>query len=204
MFGTQIPVHVIDFEGAPSYGVVEYGVATLFGGEISKTSTRLCRAFAPIDPSDVAIHGITYEESLSYAPFEDDYDLFSELRRSGPFAAHNARYESRLIRQVWAVPPIGPAFVKEGESAIWGPWIDSCALARALAPGLSRYRLETVVTELDLSNELSALALEYCPENRRRYHTALYDAIAAALIIKKLVIGRTPPLSRERFFSVKG
>jgi len=204
VFGDQIPVYVIDFEGAPSYGVVEYGVATLFHGEISDTKTRLCAALAPIDPSDVAVHGISYEESLLYESFEKDYELFSTLRARGPFAAHNARYESRLMKQTWSVPPIVPAFGKDGECALWGPWIDSCALARVLAPGLSRYRLETVVQELGLSNELNALALECCPENRRRYHTALYDAIAAGLILKKLLLDRPQPLGNERLFSVKG
>ena len=203
MFGRSIPIHVIDFEGAPSYGVVEYGIATLHEGKITQTKTRLCRAFAPIDFHDVAVHGITYEQSLAYEPFENDYDIFVELRRSGPLAAHNARYEERLVKQVWAIPPVVPAFVKEEEMATWGPWIDSCALARKLAPGLSRYKLQAVVEELGLQNELNALALDRCPADRRMYHAALYDAVASALILKHLLCrdAAQPPL--EKLFSVK-
>ena len=245
MFGRQIPIHVIDFEGAPSYGVVEYGVATLLDGAISTTSTRLCRAFAPIDPHDVAVHGISYEESLAHAPFADDYDFFVDLRRRGPLGAHNARYEARLVKQTWAFPPFVPAWgdlslnqnpitqdiqsgsrseVKEegeggdsnipalcveagraraNECATWAPWIDSCALARKLAPGLPRYKLQVVVECLGLQNELDALALDKCPPSRRRYHAALYDAIASALILKKLLCQGACDVPHERLFSVK-
>ena len=201
MFGRQIPIHVIDYEGAPAYGIVEYGVATLMDGQIIDTHTRLCRAHAPIDPSDVAVHGISYEESLQYSPFEDDYDFFVDLRRRGPLAAHNARYEARLTKMAWAFPPLVPAFHTPGEQASWGPWIDSCALARKLAPGLSRYKLQVVVEELGLSNELNAIALDKCPEDRVMYHAALYDAIAAALILKKFL--QDGDIPEEKLFSVK-
>jgi len=248
MFGRQIPIHVIDYEGAPAYGVVEYGVATLLNGEIIDAHTRLCRAYAPIDPHDVAVHGISYEESLRHAPFDDDYDFFVDLRRRGPLAAHNAHYEARLTRQAWAFPPLVPAFHQfhlhdfprqlhsshsaEGSElhaqvqlnlnwdpalaslpqvappiapvASWGPWIDSCALARKLAPGLSRYKLQVVVEELGLANELNALALDKCPEGRQMYHAALYDAIASALILKKFIEDHNGEIAPERLFSVKG
>ncbi len=203
MFGTAIPIHVIDYEGAPAYGVVEYGVATLVGGQITETHTRLCRAHAPIDPHDVAVHGISYEESLRHNPFEDDYDFFVDLRRRGPLAAHNARYEARLTKLAWAFPPLVPAFHVAGELATWGPWIDSCALARKLAPGLSRYKLQVVVEELGLSNELNAIAIDKCPADRVMYHAALYDAIAAALILKKLLFEGQIEITEERLFSVK-
>jgi DNA polymerase-3 subunit epsilon len=201
-FGFDIPVHIIDFEGAPSYGVVEYGVATLVGGEIAETHTRLCRAFAPIDPRDIAVHGITYEQSLAHAPFEDDYDFFVDLRRRGPLAAHNVRYEARLVKQAWAIPPIVPTFNNGETCATWGPWIDSCALARKLAPGLERYKLACVVNDLGLSNELNALAIDRCPADRCQYHAALFDALAAALILKKLLCGETV-VPEEKIFSVK-
>lgn len=203
MFGTAIPIHVIDYEGAPAYGVVEYGVATLVDGKITETHTRLCRAHAPIDPHDVAVHGISYEESLKYAPFENDYDFFVDLRRRGPLAAHNARYEARLTQLAWAFPPLVPSFVQPGEQAAWGPWIDSCALARKLSPGLPRYKLQVVVEELGLQNELDAIALDKCPEDRVMYHAALYDAIAAALILKKLLLEGEAKISEERLFSVR-
>ncbi len=204
LFGQAIPIHAIDFEGAPSYGVVEVGVATLVGGKITDTYTRKCRALAPIDPHDVAIHGITYQESLRYAPFEDDFALFVDYRRRGVLAAHNARYEATLVRQTWAVPQLVPAWAAPGECATWAPWVDSCALARKLAPGLERYKLAFVIEALGLQNELDALSLERCPADRRMYHAALYDAIASALILKKLLCETFPELPEEKIFSLKG
>lgn len=225
MFGFDIPINVIDFEGAPSYGVVEYGIATLFGGQITDTATRLCRAHAPIDPHDVAVHGITYEQSLAYASFDDEYELFADLRRKGPLAAHNARYEARLVKMSWALPGITPAWDKPlepradrdgdilvdenfqgglfAECAAWGPWIDSCALARKLAPGLERYKLACVVESLGLTNELNAISIDRCPPDRCQYHCALYDAIASALILKKLICEGEGSLPAEKLFSVK-
>jgi len=203
MFGSAIPIHVIDFEGATAYGVVEYGVATLVGGEITETHTRICRAHAPIDPSDVAVHGLTYERTQAYAPFSDDYEFFVDLRRRGPLAAHNARYEARLMKDTWAMPPFVPAWAEMGEVASWGPWIDSMILARKLAPGLSRYKLQSVVEELGLQNELNALTLDHCPEDRRMYHCALFDAIASALILRKLMLKGEVEISDERVFCVK-
>ena len=217
-WGVDLPIHVIDFEGAPSYGVVEVGVATLVGGKIEKNYSRLCQAFAPIDPSDIAVHGISYEESLKHDPFADDYEIFSALRKTGALAAHNARYEAKLIKQVWAFPPSVPNWLNIqnlqsdtlsaedkvfGESNSWAPWIDSCALARKLAPGLERYKLSAVVDALGLQNELDALAIDQCPKDRAMYHTALYDAFAAALILKKLLCGDLPELPAEKLFSLK-
>lgn len=203
MFGQAIPIHVIDYEGTRSYGVVEFGVATLVGGEISETHTRICKANAPIDPEDIAVHGLTYERTQKHAPFDVEYDFFVDLRSRGPLAAHNANYESRLTRETWAFPPMVPAFKQEGQLASWGPWIDSMILARRLAPGLSRYRLQTVVEELGLDNELNAITLDRCPEDRRHYHAALFDAIASALILKKLLLEGETPISDERIFCVK-
>jgi len=37
-----------------------------------------------------------------------------------------------------------------------------------------------------LTPRLDALAAEHCPPNRRRYHCALYDALAAALVLRAL------------------
>ena len=49
---TEIPIHVVDFEGSLRTGVVEYGVATLLGGDIINTSTRLHAARTSVPPID--------------------------------------------------------------------------------------------------------------------------------------------------------
>ena len=46
--------------------------------------------------------------------------------------------------------------------------------------------LSSLVSALRLTPRLDALAAEHCPPNRRRYHCALYDALAAALVLRAL------------------
>ena len=81
----------------------------------------------------------------------------------------------------------GPASpTKAGTVAEWGPWIDTCRLARAWAPSLGDFRLGQLVADLRLGGRLDALAAQHCPPKRRRFHCALYDALAAALVLRAL------------------
>ena len=68
----------------------------------------------------------------------------------------------------------------------WGPWIDSARIYAQLRPQLDSGKLEALVAGCDLRNELEALADEHCPAERRGYHTALYDALAGALLLAAL------------------
>lgn len=70
--------------------------------------------------------------------------------------------------------------------AEWAPWIDTCRLARAWAPSLGDFRLGQLVTDLRLGARLDTLAAQHCPPKRRRFHCALYDALAAALVLRAL------------------
>jgi len=91
------------------------------------------------------------------------------------------------LRGTWLRPSAVPSFVGEEASvAEWGPWIDTCRLARAWAPTLGDFRLSSLVSVLRLAPLIYALAAEHCPPNRRRYHCALYDALAAALVLRAL------------------
>ena len=53
----------------------------------------------------------------------------------------------------------------------------------SLLPHLDSGRLEALIAALGLQARLDALALEHCPPDRRRYHAALYDALAGALLL---------------------
>ena len=44
MSWTEQPIFFVDFEGSRASGVLEYGVATLLGGQVVETATRLCAA----------------------------------------------------------------------------------------------------------------------------------------------------------------
>lgn len=184
---TEIPIHVVDFEGSLRTGVVEYGVATLLGGDIINTSTRLHAARMPVPPIDTQCHGLSEKELKGLPPFESEWDYWVSLRRTGPLAAHNASVEAGLLRGTWLRPPAVPSFIdSETEVAEWGAWVDTCRLARAWVPSLGDYRLQALVSVFRLGARLDSLAAKHCPPNRRQYHCALYDAMASALVLRAL------------------
>ena len=127
-------------------------------------------------------------------PFADEWEYFAGLRERGPLAAHYAGVENGLLKSVWPYPRNSPDFARPGESAIeWGPWIDSARLYAQFYPRFDSGRLETLVAASGLQSELDALAKVHCPPERHRYHAALYDALAGALLLASLA--RDPRLA---------
>jgi DNA polymerase-3 subunit epsilon len=191
---TDVPIHFIDFEGSIASGILEYGVVTLRGGRVEKTDTRLCRAIGRVRDEDAAIHGLTAGLVARFDPFacEEEFTRFATLRETGPLGAHFANAENSLIKSAWPYPRQSPDFARGGAHTVaeWGPWIDTGRLHGEIFPQLESGRLETLVATFGLQAELDALAAQHCPEGRRRYHAALYDALAAALLL--LALGRRP------------
>ena len=98
------------------------------------------------------------------------------------------------MKSVWPYPRNSPDFARPGERMIeWGPWIDSARLYAQLYPEIGTGRLEMLVGKCGLQRELDALALQHCPAERRRFHAALYDALAGALLLVSLA--REPRLA---------
>lgn len=188
----DVPIHFIDFEGSIASGILEYGVVTLRGGSVEKTTTRLCRASGRVRDEDSAVHGLTAGLVARFEPFanEAEFARFAALRESGPLAAHFAHAENSLIKSAWPYPRQSPDFARGDGATIaeWGPWIDTGRLCAEIFPQLKSGQLETLVAGFGLQAELDALAAAHCPHDRRRYHAALYDALAAALIL--LALGR--------------
>jgi DNA polymerase-3 subunit epsilon len=194
MVWTEQPVHFVDFEGSTSSGVLEYGVATLLGGRVASAVTRLCAPTGRIRPEDTEVHGLRGEALARFEPFSSDWGLFAELRERGPLAAHYAGAENALIKSTWPYPRNSPDFSRPGSHVIdWGPWIDSARIYAQLYPSIESGRLESLVAACGLQPELDALALAHCPPARRRYHAALYDALAGALLLASL--SRIPQLA---------
>jgi len=188
MHWSAVPIHFIDFEGSVGSGVLEFGVVTLVGGEVIETRTRLCRASGRIRPEDAAIHGLAEAMVADAAPFSDDFAIFAALRESGPLAAHFAHVENSLLKAAWPYPRVSPHFGRPGTvHADWGPWLDTGRLYSELYPQLDTASLGHLVGEFALQAELDALAAVHCPKDRRRYHSALYDAMAGALLLRALV-----------------
>ena len=184
-------IHVLDFEGGRRSGVLEYGVATLSGGVVTATHTRLCAPSGPVEAAEAAVHGLREADLHAAAPFAADHDLFAALRQSGPLAAHHAPVERSLLRRTWPVPSAAPDFSSADPAsarrvADWGPWIDTRRLYERLLPGQPGYQLMDLVRAAALENALAALAAAHCPARRQRPHCALYDALAAALLLSAL------------------
>jgi len=185
------PIHVLDFEGSRHSGVVEYGVATLADGKIIATHTRLCAPSGPVAAAESALHGISETNAAQTEPFLTAQALFTGLRQTGLFAAHHAPVERALLRRAWAVPPAAPDFAASDPAAAprltdWGPWLDTRRIYENLYPSLPGYQLMDLVQTFALSGELTVLAVRHCPNSRRRPHCALYDALAAALLLVRL------------------
>ena len=182
------PIHFIDFEGNRTSGVIEFGVVTLRGGMIAGTRTRLCRAIGRVGEEDTAVHGLRAETVAGAAPFKDEWEYFAALRDSGPLGAHFASVENSLLKSVWAYPRTAPDFAQAGRTtAEWGPWIDTGRLYPQFFPQLGDGKLEELVVACGRQSELDALASVHCPESRRHYHAALYDALAGAVLLLALL-----------------
>ena len=195
MSWTEQPIFFVDFEGSRASGILEYGVATVVGGQITEARTRLCRAAGRVSPEDAAVHGLTEAAVAAEAPFSDDWDVFADLRERGPLAAHYAGVENGLLKSVWPYPRASTNFARPGERVIdWGPWIDTGALYQQLYPKLGTGRLGALISSVGRQQELDELAQRHCPSGRRHYHAALYDALAGALLL--CLLARDPQLGR--------
>ena len=194
MAWTEQPIFFVDFEGSRASGILEFGIAEVRGGKIVSAHTRLCRATGRIRDEDAAIHGLREDALETCAPFVDDWEYFAGLRERGPLAAHYAGVENALLKSVWPYPRNSPDFARPCERVIdWGPWIDSARLYAQLYPSFPSGKLEALVTACGLQAELDALAAAHCPPERRRFHAALYDALAGALLLA--VMARDPVLA---------
>lgn len=183
-----VPIHVIDFEGSARTGVVEYGIVTLHQGEIVHAATRLCAPAAPVPHLDTQCHGLRDTDLAGTTPLAADWELFAGLRRTGLLAAHHASVEQGLLKNTWPYPGAMPDHARPGSPAVndWGPWIDTCRLAAAWHPRLADRKLASLIEWFRLEKKLGQFSLTHCPHNRHRYHCALYDALASALLLRHL------------------
>jgi DNA polymerase-3 subunit epsilon len=189
MHWADTPIHFVDFEGNAASGILEFGVVTLRGGEIAEIRTRLCRPKGRVTAEDTAVHGLRAEELTGEPPFADEWEFFATLRETGPLAAHFAHAENHLLKSVWPYARAAPDFAQPGRTATeWGPWIDTGRLYPQFFPQLGDGQLERLIVAAGLQSVLDLLAGRHCPAGRRRYHAALYDALAGALLLRALLL----------------
>jgi DNA polymerase III epsilon subunit-like protein len=191
MSWTEATLHIIDFEGNKTSGILEYGLVTVRGPEILETRTRLCGPIGRIREEDVRTHGIREADVNGEAPFAHEWDLFLGRRKTGFFGAHFASVENSLIRSVWPFPGTVPDFTGGAAGRVdWGPWVDTGRLLPNLFTGLTGAGLADLIEAFGRRDRLEKLAAEHCPEDRRGYHCALYDALASAVLLS--VIAEEP------------
>jgi DNA polymerase III epsilon subunit-like protein len=177
-------IHFIDFEGSVSAGILEFGVVTLRGGEIVAARTGLCAPWGKVRTEDTAVHGLDATVLAGRRSFADEWEYFAGLRESGPLAAHYAGAENSLLKSMWPYPRRSPDFTRPGQLSVeWGPWVDTAGLMAQFHPEVDSGQLETLVSVFGLQATLEAMAAVHCPAERRRYHAALYDALAGALLL---------------------
>jgi DNA polymerase III epsilon subunit-like protein len=191
---TEQPIFFVDFEGNRVSGVLEYGVVEVAGGQVTAAHTRLCAPSGHVRPEETAVHGLRADALAAHAPFADEWEFFAGLRERGPLGAHFAGVENALLKSVWPYPRNSPDFARPGARAIeWGPWVDTARLYAQFYPRVDSSRLEALVAACGLQPALDMQAARHCPVERRRYHAALYDALAGALLLAALA--RDPQLA---------
>ena len=177
---TEERVAVMDFEGTTSSGVVEYGVVVLRGAELLSSCTELCSPTGEVSAAEARTHGLHRRHLRGVPPFRDRYEEFVELRSSvRAFAAHHASVEDNLLKAAW---PYRTAADDEADLG-WGPWVDTRRLYQRLYPDLKDCSLGALVDVFGLRERLEAEAEERCPPGRGKYHCALFDALASALLL---------------------
>lgn len=180
-------IHFIDFEGSVSSGILEFGVVSMRDGEVLETATRTCRATGRVRTEDVKVHGLDESALAAEAPFADDYERFAGWRATGPFAAHFVQAENSMIKSVWPYARKSADFARpDSTTNEWGPWIDTGRLFPQFYPSLSSAKLGDLVAAFQLQSELDEVAAKHCPPDRCHYHAALYDALAGALLLRRL------------------
>src|SRR5688572_33398917 len=115
MSWTEQPIFFVDFEGSRTSGVLEFGVVTLWRGEIVEARTRLCGATGRVRPEDTAVHGLDEAGLRAQPPFADEWEYFAGLRERGPLAAQYAGGENALLKGAWPYPRNSPEFARPGE-----------------------------------------------------------------------------------------
>lgn len=178
----DVQIAMMDFEGSPASGVVEFGIVLLRSGEIESVESGSCAPSGPIASRDAAVHRLTELALANRLPFEAEFERFQRLRHTAVFAAHNQFAENAFLKRTWAVPREVPDW-QGGLCRTWGPWVDTLAIYRNLYPMLPRHGLADLVKSFHLAEQWENMGKKWCPPERAHPHAALYDALGSALLL---------------------
>lgn len=167
----------VDVEGSGSSPpeIVELAIAEMDGLELTgRTMQWRFKPKQPISPIVSRIHGI-WDRDVADAPeIEDVADDLIEWLEDRPIVGHNVRTEHEIL-----------ARSLDG----WAPAkaIDTLRIARRLLPNEEKHGLERLGSLLNLNEAAAARSQGRGP------HSALFDAVLAALLMRKLLT----PLSEQ-------
>lgn len=182
----EYPIYAIDFEGSLQTGVLEYGIVGFSPQNgIFFTKTELCKNKATIPINETSCHGLWAENLESCKDFSQHLDMFVDLRKKALFCAHNAAFENRLLSAYCPYIPevcAGPAV----SGRQWGPWLDTWYLYRKYLK-TQTCTVEQLIHFCSLSELLFQLGGKFCPEGRKNFHCALFDALACALLFLNFI-----------------
>lgn len=182
----NLPIYAIDFEGSLQTGILEYGIVGLTPQEgIFFTETKLCKNRTAIPANETSCHGLRAENLKPYEDFSQYLDTFIHLRKKALFCAHNATFENRLLSDYCPIVP-GAYTIPSVPKQQWAPWLDTWFLYRKYIK-TQACTVEQLIHFCNLSELLSQLGRKFCPEGRKNFHCALFDALACALLFLNFI-----------------
>ncbi len=121
----------------------------------------------PVLWSASQVHGITTEMLANAPSFASLWPLIRARLSGAVVVGHNPATERKFLRR----------FPGHG----FGPWLDTLALGKMCVPGLPDYSLSTLCDALGVTEAVSAVL------PNKKWHDALYDALASMMVLKFLV-----------------
>ncbi|MDR1907172.1 MAG: hypothetical protein LBQ03_03090 [Puniceicoccales bacterium] len=208
-------IHVIDFEGNRTYGILEYGLVTLKNNVIMDISAANCCKNSSHLTAQFTEHS-RFASNAKEASFEQYLPFFIKKRAEGFFCAHGASVEDRLLRRYCLTPgeisflpgeygtkntqkifpqenistksQISTATATESMKGIsWGPWIDTYKIYRKYYPIAERYEVAELIRHFDLEKKLENLVAKHLIDPALTFHRAPYDALATALLLQNFI-----------------
>jgi DNA polymerase III epsilon subunit-like protein len=149
----------LDFEGSLSNGIREIGLIK------SENSTIVSLAEQTIQNDS---------ECLEFFK-----TIFNKIPNF--IISHNVPTEKNLLKKYLPYSII----TNTNQGVEWGPWLDTKEMYRILYPQLEEYGLE-YLTNIFIKEDSFELAKKHCRKDKRTPHNALYDAICAFLLYKRL------------------
>jgi DNA polymerase-3 subunit epsilon len=144
--------------------IIELAAVELDGARIGRRWHSLFDPGRPVDPSAIAVHGITDDKLIGQPKFADMVDSFLSFIEGATLIAHNAPFDASFLRAEMG---------RCGHVGWEAPWIDTLPIARQKVP---RKR-----------HTLDALCVHYgVRKGARTLHGAILDTILLAEVYVRL------------------